>query len=81
MYTSDDKIVHARLDDETRALLEGLRRQTGLQDSEIVRRGIRALAERTIPAGPHRVIGVGQFASGVADLGSDKRHLEGFGGR
>jgi hypothetical protein len=26
-----------------------------------------------------RIVGLGQFDSGVVDLGSDKKHLEGFG--
>jgi hypothetical protein len=28
---------------------------------------------------PRRLIGSGQFRSGVPDLGSNKKHLEGFG--
>jgi hypothetical protein len=73
------KIVHARLDEESRLLLEELRRRTGLKDSEVVRRGIRALATLTPGGKPRRVIGLGRFASGIPDLGSDKRHLKGFG--
>lgn len=81
MYTHDrEKIVHARLDAETGSLLERLRRQTGLQDSELVRRAIRALARRTTAAAPRvEIVGVGAFASGVSDLGSSKAHLAGFG--
>jgi hypothetical protein len=26
-----------------------------------------------------RIAGIGQFASGIDDLGSNKRHLKGFG--
>jgi hypothetical protein len=26
------------------------------------------------------IVGLGAFASGIRDLGSSKRHLEGFGG-
>ena len=74
-----DKVVHARLDEETRGILERLRRRTGLNDSDIVRAGIRALAELTLPSRRRRPVGVGKFASGIPDLGSDERHLEGFG--
>jgi hypothetical protein len=73
------KLVQARLDDETDRILKALRRRTGLSDSELVRRGVRALAESSPDWGAARVIGVGQFSSGVSDLGSDKRHLAEFG--
>ena len=73
------KLVQARLDDETDGLLRELRRRTGLSDSELVRRGVRSLAN-ALPARPGvAVVGVGQFSSGVRDLGSNKRHLTGFG--
>lgn len=73
------KLVQARLDKETDAILKELRRRTGLSDSELVRRGVRSLAETVpAPAGIH-VVGVGRFSSGVRDLGSNKRHLAGFG--
>lgn len=73
------KLVQARLDSETDELLRALRKRTGLSDSEIVRRGVRSLAE-TLPAPTGvQVIGVGRFSSGVRDLGSNKEHLAGFG--
>ncbi len=73
------KLVQARLDDETDELLKELRKRTGLSDSELVRRGVRSLADALpAPAGVH-VIGVGRFSSGVRDLGSNKTHLAGFG--
>lgn len=28
-----------------------------------------------------KIIGTGQFCSGIADLGSNKKHLEGFGAK
>jgi predicted transcriptional regulator len=73
------KVVQARLDDETEELLQRLRRRTGLTYSQLVRRAIRALAAVQAWKGEARVIGVGRFSSGVRDLGSSKRHLEGFG--
>jgi hypothetical protein len=72
-------IVHARLDEETRLILARLRRRTGLRDSELIRRALRAL-----DAGPKarprpRIVGLGEFDSGLGDLASNKRHLHGFG--
>jgi hypothetical protein len=73
------RLVQARLDRRTGQMLSRLRRVTGANDSEIVRRGIAAL-NATIPQPPaRRVRGLGQFASGRSDLGSNKKHLEGFG--
>jgi hypothetical protein len=37
------------------------------------------LASPRPAAGRPRVIGLGRFASGVLDLGSNKKHLRGFG--
>jgi hypothetical protein len=73
------KIVQARIDDETEAILKDLRRRTGLTDSELLRKSIRALAALPSSDRRARVIGVGKFASGVGDLGSNKARLAGFG--
>ena len=73
------KLVQARLDEETDELLRALRRRTGLSDSEIVRRGVRSLAQTLPEPAGVRVVGVGKFRSGVRDLGSNKEHLAGFG--
>jgi hypothetical protein len=73
------RMVHARVDEETDALLRRLRRSTGLGDSELIRRGLRALAAVSARRDRPGVIGLGAFASGIRDLGSNKRHLEGFG--
>ena len=72
------RVIHARLDDETEALRLELKHRTGWADSEIVRAGIKALASLMVPA-EQRIVGLGEFESGVADLGSNKEHLEGFG--
>jgi hypothetical protein len=72
------RVVQARLDDETEELLAELRQRTGLSDSELVRRGVRSLAALSPPASGLRVTGMGRFASGVRDLGSNKAHLRGF---
>jgi hypothetical protein len=73
------RVVQARLDPETLDLLTRLRRRTGLSDSELLRRGLRRLAEQGARAGRHRIVGVGKFASTATDLASNKRRLQGFG--
>jgi hypothetical protein len=73
------RIVHARLDDGSEALLRRLARATGLSDSELLRRGLSALGAVSGRPGRPRVIGLAAFASGQPDLGSNKRHLAGFG--
>jgi hypothetical protein len=72
------RIVHARIDPATEKLLEGLKRQLGWSDSKAVREGIKALEILLAPSG-RRIVGLGQFCSGIPDLGSSKRHLKGFG--
>lgn len=80
MYTpAMSDIVHARLDPETRRLLERLRRRFGWNDSETVRRALRAFAEAELPGRRRPVVGLGAFASGIDDLGSNPDHLDGFG--
>jgi hypothetical protein len=73
------RIVQARLDPETLQLLTRLRRSTGLSDSELLRRGLRQLAEGGRAARRPRIVGVGKFASTVSDLASNKQRLQGFG--
>jgi hypothetical protein len=72
------KIVQARLDQDSEALLQRLRRRTGLSESALVRRGL-ALLEASERRGRSRIVGLGKFESGRRDLGSNKRHLRGFG--
>jgi len=79
MTSEMGRIVQSRLDPETLDLLTRLRRRTGLSDSELLRRGLHRLAENGPRARRHRIVGVGKFASKVTDLGSNKRHLRGFG--
>lgn len=74
-----DHVVQARLDDATAKILARLRRRTGLSDSALVRAGLERLGEELPTTTPRRVRGLGAFASGQPDLGSDKRHLAGFG--
>jgi hypothetical protein len=71
--------IQARLDSGSQAALRRLTRRLGWNPSRVVREGLRMLDScYGRPAGG-RVIGVGRFKSGLPDLGSNKKHLEGFG--
>ena len=72
-------IVQARLDPETKKMLEGLVHRLGWTQSQVVREGVRLLAACR-PASPkRRIIGIGRVDSGIPDLGSNKKHLKDFG--
>jgi len=72
--------VQARLDEESEAALKQLTRQLGWSPSRVVREGLRLMAKQH-GMGPRRkkLIGIGEFDSGISDLGSNKKHLEGYG--
>ena len=72
-------IIHARLDADTNSLRNELQKRLGWSDSQIVRHGIKALSSYVRTSGKPRFVGIGRFKSGVPDLGSNKKHLEGFG--
>ena len=72
-------IVQSRLDEQTQELMDELSVRLGMNSSQIIREGIRLLATSHPKPGKRRIAGLGQFASGVPDLGSNKKHLEGFG--
>ncbi|MFC1642959.1 hypothetical protein ACFL5O_09805 [Myxococcota bacterium] len=74
-----NEIVHARLDPKTERLLKRLESQFGWNLSEVVRRAIRVLVDVELPRRPRRIVGLGEFESGIEDLGSNKTHLSGFG--
>jgi len=73
------KIVQARLDEKTVRLLARLRRQTGLSDSDLVRRGLELVSTMQAPAKRQRIKGIGVVASGISDLATNPRHMDGFG--
>jgi hypothetical protein len=73
------RIIHARLDTETEKVLRTLRRRLSWNDSQVVREGIKALNVLLVPRSARKIVGIGQFRSGRSDLGSNKRHLKGFG--
>lgn len=71
------KTVQARLDEETEKELARLVNQLGVSPSIVVREGIRLLAASQPKC--RKIAGLGKFASGIPDLGSNKKHLDGFG--
>lgn len=74
-----NRVIHARLDNETNSLRDTLRKQLGWNDSQIVREGIKALSALVRNGRKRKIIGQGRYQSGIGDLASNKKHLEGFG--
>ena len=72
-------VVQARLDDDSRIALERLVKRLGWSPSKVVREGLRLMTACYGALPGKRIIGLGQFVSGQPDLGSNKKHLKGFG--
>jgi Arc/MetJ-type ribon-helix-helix transcriptional regulator len=72
--------VQARLDAETQAVLDRLR-QRGLSTSEVIRDGIHLVEKQQRPAARPRMIGIGMLSSGMGDLATNKKYMEGFGAK
>jgi len=70
--------VQARLDEETQAALDRLRRG-GRTTSDVIREGIRLLEQELSAGAAGKMIGIGMIRSGVSDMGSNKKYLEGLG--
>lgn len=70
--------IQARLDLESAKALQELVVHHGWSASEAVRQGIRLLAASQ-PRKNTKLIGQGQFDSGIPDLATNKKHMEGFG--
>jgi len=74
--------IHARLDAEARAALDELKRKTGQTESQLVRRGLRLIAdEERSRRSALDLAGrsVGRFKRGPRDLSTNRQHLDGFG--
>ena len=71
--------IQARLDDPSRKRLAVLVRELGWTPSRVVREGLRVLETSYLRRKKRGIIGMGKFASGVPDLGSNKKHLRTFG--
>lgn len=73
------RAIQARLDEKSRTRLNQLVRELGWTPSQVVREGLRVLEASYLRRKKQGVIGLGKFRSGVSDLGSNRKHLEGFG--
>ena len=73
------RIIQARIDEQTEKLLSDLQLRLGWTDSQVVREGIKALSVLSVSLRRRKIVGVGKFASGIPDLASNKKYLEGFG--
>jgi hypothetical protein len=71
--------VQARLDQRSQAALQRLVRRLGWSPSRVVREGLRLLDACYAKSHGNKIAGLGRFASGRPDLGSNKKHLQGFG--
>jgi hypothetical protein len=71
-------VVQARLSPAEQHIIKELSSELGWSPSQIVREGIRLVRAAHVP-GSKRIVGLGRFVSGVRDLASNKKHLEGFG--
>lgn len=70
--------VQARLDEETKAALDRLRR-SGMTTSQVIREGIH-LVEKQHPARKRpRLVGIGCVDFGPGDLATNKKHMADFG--
>jgi hypothetical protein len=76
------KTVTARIDDETEKALSKLVLMTQKTESQIVRDGIKLLADSKFQNGNKpkmKFYGLGEIDSGFTDLGSNKAHMKDFG--
>jgi hypothetical protein len=75
--------VHARLDPEEQALLKELVKTTGETISALVKKGLRLVYQQEVRSAKSAldVAGklVGSISSGIGDLSTNQKHLEGFG--
>jgi hypothetical protein len=71
--------VQVRLDEAAEAALELLQRR-GLSTSEVLRKGIHLMVKEVGADKPIEIIGLGKYDSGIKDLSTNKRYMEGFGG-
>ena len=77
--TQTKTTVQARLDPESQQALETLTRRLGMSQSEVVRAGLRLMIQQQPAPAKPKFIGIGKFASGVGDLSTNKKHMEGYG--
>jgi hypothetical protein len=73
--------VQARLDEESQAALKRLTRQLGWSPSQVVREGLRLLAQQhgVGQKRKRKIVGLGQFEGGPADLATNRKYLDDLG--
>jgi Arc/MetJ-type ribon-helix-helix transcriptional regulator len=74
--------IHARLTEEDQSVLDSLKKTTGHNESELIRRGLRLLLKqqkRKASALDLAGESVGKFRKGPKDLSTNRKYLEGFG--
>jgi hypothetical protein len=72
-------VVQARLNPEAQRTLDVLVRRLGWSPSCVVRESLLLMGRYHSSAPLERVIGVGKFDSGLPELGSNSRRVQGFG--
>jgi hypothetical protein len=72
-------IIQARLDAGSQQALRKLVARLGWSPSRVVREGLQLLANCHVGTRRRKIIGLAEFASSYRDLGSNKKHLKGFG--
>jgi hypothetical protein len=70
--------VQARLDEETQAALDRLRR-SGMTTSEVIRQGICLVEKQRLVRKRPRLAGIGCVDFGPGDLATNRKHMEDFG--
>lgn len=71
--------VQARLDEESQAALDRLARANGWTASRVIRESILFMDENRAAKPRRKMIGVGEFDSGISDLATNKKYLEDLG--
>lgn len=74
--------VHARLNSEESQMLEKLVQTTGESISALVREGIKFLYQKKtkrLKTGKDFLKYAGSVASGISDLSTNEKHMEGYG--
>lgn len=71
--------VQARLDEKAQAALRSIAKGEGWTASRVIRECLIEGEERRKAKSRPRLVGAGCFDSGVTDLATNKKHMEGFG--
>ena len=74
-----DTVVQARLDKEAQAALHSLVKRHGWSQSQAVRESLLQMERQEMRTKKRRIIGVGIVATGIGDLSTNEKHMEGFG--